>query len=185
MPITKTNKDEIILAALDVFRAKGYYNTAMSDLAEACGLQKGSFYHYFDSKETLMLAVLEKVRSSLQKHVFVLADNEALSAKEKMESILLKLGKWLLERNGGCIVGNTILETSGQNLIFKETLKGIFGDWTNAMRKIYMEQYSEGTAGRLAEQSVMEFEGAVMFSQLYENPQYLRDVYVRTMAKLK
>jgi hypothetical protein len=31
----------------------------------------------------------------------------------------------------------------------------------------------------------MEFEGAVMFSQLYENSQYLRDVYVRTMAKLK
>jgi TetR/AcrR family transcriptional regulator, transcriptional repressor for nem operon len=185
MPIVKTSKDEIVLTALNVFRENGYYNTSMSDLATACGLHKGSFYHYFDSKETLMLAVLEKVRSSLQKHVFIIAEDETLSAKEKMETILIKLGKWLLERNGGCIVGNTILETSGQNLVFKETLKGVFSDWTAAMRTIYKEQYTEGTAGRLAEQTVMEFEGAVMFSTLYGNPQYLRDVYVRTMAKLK
>jgi TetR/AcrR family transcriptional regulator, transcriptional repressor for nem operon len=185
MPIIKTNKDEIILIALDVFRNKGYYNTAMSDLAEACGLQKGSFYHYFESKEILMLEVLKKVRSSLQKHVFDIADDESLSAKEKMQKILLKLGKWLLEKNGGCIAGNTALETAGQNLIFKETLKGIFTDWKVALKKIFLEQYPESTATRLAEQAIMEFEGAVMMSVLYENQQYLKDVFVRTMAKLK
>ncbi len=185
MPLVKTNKEEIVLEALSVFRSKGYYNTSMHDLALACGLQKGSFYHYFPSKEVLMFEVLELVRANLQTHVFTIADRKDMPAKERLEKMLLKLGKYLLQQSGGCIVGNTILETAGQNIIFKDTLKGIFTDWAAAMKKVFIGQYSESSAQRLAEQVIMEFEGAIMMSQIYENAQYPRDVFVRTLAKLK
>ena len=185
MPVVKTSREEIIKVAIGVFRTKGYYNTSMNDLAQACDLQKGSFYHYFDSKEQLMLEGLQYVHMVLKSRVFIYADDPMLSAKEKLEKILLKLGKYLLEKSGGCIVGNTSLETAGQVTLFKSTLKAIFTDWITAMKTIFMEQYSESTAQRLAEQVIMEFEGAVMFSQIYDDQQYLKDVFVRTMAKLK
>ena len=184
MPISKTNKEEIIVEALKVLRKNGYYNTSMSDLAQACGLQKGSFYHYFPSKEILMEEVLKNIRTYLQAKVFSIVYLTELSGQERMEKMLLKLGKALLGTEGGCIVGNTTLETAGQALVFKETLKGVFDDWKAAMMNIFLEKHTESTSKRLAEQSVMEFEGAVMFSQLYDSDQYLKDVFVRTMARM-
>ncbi len=185
MPIVKTSREEIIKIAIGVFRTKGYHNTSMSDLAQACDLQKGSFYHYFSSKEQLMLEVLQYVQTVLRIHVFVYAEDQTLEPKAKLEKILLKLGKYLLQNTGGCIIGNTSLETAGQITLFRTTLKAIFSEWTQALKTVFMNQYTESTAQRLAEQVIMEFEGAVMFSQVYEDQQYLKDVYVRTMAKLK
>lgn len=52
------------------------------------------------------------------------------------------------------------------------------------MTSIFKEEYPEGTAGRLAQQSVMEFEGAVMLSQLFDSDQYLKDVFLRTLCKV-
>ena len=184
MPLVKTSKEEIVQTALGVFRKNGYYNTSMSDLAVACGLQKGSFYHYFDSKELLMAEVLTVVYQNLKEKIFVIAEDESLSPRDRLEKLLVKLGKALLMQDGGCIVGNTILETSNQNLSFKNTLKAIMEDWKAALVKILTSEYSEGTAGRMADQMVMEFEGAVMMSQLYENDQYLKDVFVRSLTKL-
>jgi len=185
MPLVKTNKEEIISTALGVFRKNGYHHTSMSILAEACGLQKGSFYHYFTSKEEIMAAVLKTVHEYLKTKVFSIAEEKNLLPKERMEKILLKLGNALLSQEGGCIVGNTTLEVAGQNVSFKGTLKDIFEDWRIAMKSIFIDEFPEGTAGRLAEQSVMEFEGAVMLSQIYENDQYLKDVFVRTLSKMK
>lgn len=185
MPITKTSKEEIIAEALRVFRKKGYYNTSMSDLAAQCGLQKGSFYHYFPSKEILMAEILKNVNSYLNVKVFSIAFEDQIAPKERMEKMLIKLGKVLLSQEGGCIAGNTTLETAGQNTIFKAILKNIFTDWTNAMKHIFIAVYSENTAQRLAEQAVMEFEGAVMFSLLFDSDQYLKDVFTRTLSKFK
>jgi AcrR family transcriptional regulator len=185
MPLVKTNKEEIIITALGVFRKNGYHHTSMSLLAKACGLQKGSFYHYFSSKEDIMAAVLQSVHDYLQTKVFSIASQKNLEPRERMEKMLLKLGKALLSQEGGCIVGNTTLEIAGQNLSFKPILKNIFEDWRMAMKIIFSEEYPEGTAGRLAEQSVMEFEGAVMLCQIYEKDQLMKDVFVRTLAKMR
>jgi len=183
MPTVKTSKEKIILQAIHVFRKKGYYNTSMSDLAEKCGLQKGSFYHYFSSKELLMVEVLKTVHLYLQAKAFSIAYNESLEPKERMSKMLLKLKKVLLSQEGGCIVGNTTLETVGQISDFKPILKSIFNDWTQAMQYLYCKVYAEKDAQKFAVQAVMEFEGAVMFSLLFESEHYLKDVYFRTMAR--
>ena len=57
MALQKITKEEIIRIGIDLFRKQGYNRTSMNDLALACGLQKGSFYHYFSSKEALMSAI--------------------------------------------------------------------------------------------------------------------------------
>jgi TetR/AcrR family transcriptional repressor of nem operon len=72
MPIQKVTKNEIIAKALNVFSNKGYHNTSMSDLAAEVGLLKGSFYHYFISKEELMLQILESIDYELKSSVYPL-----------------------------------------------------------------------------------------------------------------
>src|SRR4029077_5699200 len=50
---------ELLEAALDGFAQRGYRNTRLDDVAEAAGVTKGAIYHYFDTKEDLLLGVIE------------------------------------------------------------------------------------------------------------------------------
>lgn len=50
---------ELLEAALQVFALKGYRNARLDDVADAAGVTKGAIYHYFDTKETLLLRVVE------------------------------------------------------------------------------------------------------------------------------
>lgn len=184
MPIVKTDKKEILKAALSIFRVKGYYATSMADLSEACGLQKGSFYHYFKNKEAIMLELLELTDEKLITRVFSIAYEESLSPVARLETLLLNLGKTLLIQNGGCLVGNTILETSSNVGQFNSILKSIFDNWTLALTHIYKSLYPTETAKRMAEQTIMEFEGAIMFTQLYKEDRFLKEVYLKTLALL-
>jgi TetR/AcrR family transcriptional repressor of nem operon len=184
MPAQKVTREEIMLKSQVVITRQGYYNTSMNELAEACGVQKGSFYHYFPSKEGLMKEILENTRTVLQEKVFKIAYDETLTPAERLSKLLVKLGKILFMQQGGCFIGNTTLETAGNIPDFKKILRGIIEDWIDALQHLFKKKYPDETALRLAQQTVMEFEGAVMMKQLFDDEQLLIDVYTRTLAKL-
>jgi AcrR family transcriptional regulator len=184
MPVQKITKEEILLKASDVFRVKGYHNTSMQDLAEACGLLKGSLYYHFPSKEMLMKDLLLSIHKYLVERVFPIANDESLTPEIRMEKLLKKMGKLLLEKEGGCLIGNTTLETVGVVPEFQVVLRAIMDDWTTALQTIFVIRKSPELSFRLAQQTIMEFEGAAMFSKLYNEQQFLFDAFARTMVKL-
>jgi len=51
---------DIVQAAAQVFRQKGYHAASMQDIADAVGLQKASLYHHFASKQDILLEILDK-----------------------------------------------------------------------------------------------------------------------------
>src|SRR5215831_16353057 len=51
---------KLLDAARDVIRSKGYAGSTVDDICAAAGVTKGSFFHYFDSKEELGIAALER-----------------------------------------------------------------------------------------------------------------------------
>ena len=50
---------ELLDAALTVFAAQGYRTTTLDEVAEAAGVTKGTIYHYFSTKEELLLRAIE------------------------------------------------------------------------------------------------------------------------------
>ena len=63
MPRTKKDysgrKEQLVRTALDLFMEKGYESTTITDLQKGFGLTKGGMYHYFESKEEILDAVIE------------------------------------------------------------------------------------------------------------------------------
>ena len=55
--------NQIYESAARLFYEKGYASTSLQDLANAVGLQKGSLYHYIDSKEDLLFGITEYAHS--------------------------------------------------------------------------------------------------------------------------
>ena len=53
-------QEQLFNTAASLFAEKGYHGTSISDLARAMGLQKGSLYHYFKSKEELLFRLLDE-----------------------------------------------------------------------------------------------------------------------------
>lgn len=50
---------DIMLAARDVFREKGYEEAPLSEIAERANVVEGSIYRYFDNKRDLLVKVIE------------------------------------------------------------------------------------------------------------------------------
>jgi AcrR family transcriptional regulator len=61
----QATRDKLVAAARDVFADRGFAGTRMGDLADAAGVAHGTVYTYFDTKEDVLLAVLDAVRSDL------------------------------------------------------------------------------------------------------------------------
>jgi len=53
--------NEIIKAAIEVFLEKGYENTTMEAIAQKAGVSKGGLYHYFPSKDMVLVFANEKI----------------------------------------------------------------------------------------------------------------------------
>lgn len=57
---TTLRRDDILQAAAQIFREKGYHAASMRDIAEAVHLQKASLYHHLQSKQELLLELLDR-----------------------------------------------------------------------------------------------------------------------------
>lgn len=184
MPIYKTNRTEILEKAFILFQQKGYFHTSMNDVAQSCGLYKGSLYHYFPSKEIMMEQILIMLLENLRKKVFSIAYDETLIPTERLRTFLEQLELHLYFNQGGCLVGRITFEAAAQVPEFQTILRTIFSEWTDALTYIYNKRHYEDKAKLFAHQTLIELEGAIMLSQVFDDKQLLKDTYNRALMRL-
>ena len=80
----RLDKRELILAkGSQVMTRRGYHGTGVMEIVQAAGIPKGSFYHYFASKEDFALQALDFVyRPRLMRYAEALG-NAALSPRAR------------------------------------------------------------------------------------------------------
>jgi AcrR family transcriptional regulator len=94
MRITKKHDvrlNEILDAAEMLFVSKGYETTTVNDILDKVQIGKGTFYHYFKSKEDVMDGVIRRMVESIATGANAIADDPARTASEKMRSVLLSM----------------------------------------------------------------------------------------------
>ncbi|MDR2586890.1 MAG: TetR/AcrR family transcriptional regulator, partial [Coriobacteriales bacterium] len=94
MRITKKHDvrlNEIVDAAEMLFTSKGYETTTVNDILEKVQIGKGTFYHYFKSKEDVMDAVINRMVEGIVKCANAIADDSALTVNEKMRDAILSM----------------------------------------------------------------------------------------------
>lgn len=173
MPVKKADKRSILKESLNVFRHKGYHNASMSDIAAACGLLKGSIYHYFEGKEDLMREVIAYLHDWYSRKIFSIAYDPSLSGKEKLETLIQKSEEVFFNEPGGCLMANIGLEVAGVHEGFSKQIRDYFEDWVNCLAEIFKERHTEELSRDLAEISVAELEGGVMLMQIYQDKKHL------------
>jgi AcrR family transcriptional regulator len=80
-------REDILDAAAQVFRQKGFHGASMSDIAEAVNLQKASLYHHVSSKQEILLALLERALGMLTDQIAGIA-NQDIPADQKLRQMI-------------------------------------------------------------------------------------------------
>lgn len=66
MALTRPREAALLEAATRLFRERGFHATSMQDLAEALGMNRGSLYHYIDSKDDLLWTIVSDALARLE-----------------------------------------------------------------------------------------------------------------------
>lgn len=80
-------RNDILDAAAQVFRKKGFHGSSMADIAEAVNLQKASLYHHVASKQEILLALLDRAIEMLTEQIAPLVKQSAPADKKLREMI--------------------------------------------------------------------------------------------------
>jgi AcrR family transcriptional regulator len=76
------NKDQILIAAAQIFRDKGFHAASMQDIAEAVNLQKASLYYHVNSKQEILLEILDKALDVITERVSeAIQDNSSVDMR--------------------------------------------------------------------------------------------------------
>lgn len=80
-------RDDILDAAAQVFRQKGFHGASMSDIATAVKLQKASLYHHVSSKQEILLDLLERALGLVTDYISEIS-NRPLPADQKLREMI-------------------------------------------------------------------------------------------------
>lgn len=171
----KTSKEEILKKAIELFKQKGYHKTSMANIADACGLIKGSIYHHFKSKDEIGLEALRFIHLYFKENIFSISYRSDISLKEKIELFIKRVDDYFLDSEGGCLFGNLALELPASSVVFRDEIKLYFLDWEESLEKIFKSKYSESESKSLAKEYVALTQGSIMMMNLYGNKEeYLK-----------
>jgi AcrR family transcriptional regulator len=82
--VSEERKTQILTAATKVFTKHGFSGARMDDIVAESGLSKGAIYWYFDSKESIIIRILDQFFNWETAHLRELLDRE-VSAQKKLE----------------------------------------------------------------------------------------------------
>ena len=81
-------KGRLLATAATLFNQKGYERTTVRDLASAVGIQSGSIFHHFKTKEAILKAVMEET-IVFNTHLMKARLEEAPTPKDKLLALIV------------------------------------------------------------------------------------------------
>lgn len=87
-------RNEILDAARQFAYTKGYEQMTIQDILDDLKISKGAFYHYFDSKQALLEALIERMLDGAEQVIIPIVYDPDLLALEKLRRYFTTLGRW-------------------------------------------------------------------------------------------
>jgi TetR/AcrR family transcriptional regulator, transcriptional repressor for nem operon len=130
-----STRERLIYAAIELFWEKGYANTSMSDLLTRANANSGSFYHFFPSKEDLLIAVLDRYFTLLHPQMLAPAWEGIDDPIERIFALLARYRMLILQTDCtyGCPIGRLALEIGPEQKEVHRLLAKNFNGWTAAV----------------------------------------------------
>ena len=183
--IMKKNKTrtDIICIGMELIALHGYNTTGIDAVLKQAGVPKGSFNHFFGSKEEFGLGVIDHFADHCDEKLRTFFDDEEVPPLNRIrnyfENGLLDMAENRFTK--GCLIGNLGQELTGQNERFRARIETIFSAWQQRFAACLHEAKQKGQLASEADPAVIaEFilsgwEGAILRAKVMKDSQPLRN----------
>ncbi|MGE4373570.1 MAG: TetR/AcrR family transcriptional regulator [Xanthobacter sp.] len=174
-------RELLLRSGLETLTEKGFSATGIDEILNRVGVPKGSFYHYFDSKEAYGLELIECYGEffalKLKRHFC----NNALTPMNRLRAFIMDATDGMARYNfrRGCLIGNLGQEMGSLPESFRARLKSIFEDWQARLSACLIDAQKAGEIDPDADTAQLSaffwigWEGAVLRAKLEQSPEPL------------
>lgn len=124
-------RDRLLKTAFQLFHEQGYHATGVATILREAGVNPGSMYHFFASKDQLLLGVLEFALGYLGPAVMEPVEARTTDPLDRVEALLAQYrsGMQAAGCRMGCPMGNLALEVSDGNPEARDLIHKNFENW--------------------------------------------------------
>jgi AcrR family transcriptional regulator len=166
-------RETLIKVAMRLFADKGYNSTSVADILKEAKVNSGSLYHHFDTKQSLLIGVLETYRDGIEAMLIEPAWAGVDDPIERLFALLARYRELLKATDCvyGCPIGSLALELHEPDPPVRALLAANFDRWID-----FIERCLDAARDRLPpdidKHALAQFvltimEGAVMQSRTY------------------
>ena len=134
-------REKLVMTAMQLFAEKGYESTSVADILKTAGVNSGSLYHFFPTKQELLAEVLRWYRDGIERMLLAPAWKGVADPIERVFA-LLKRYRLALTGSGcvyGCLIGNLALELHEPDPAVRELIAANFDAWVDATERCFVE----------------------------------------------
>src|ERR1700733_11863130 len=185
-------RERILFSALRLFAEKGYLSTSIADILKAAGAHSGSLYHFFPTKQDVLVAVLGLYRDGIEPMLLAPAWDGVSDPIDRVFALLAAYRRMLVDTDClyGCPIGSLALELHKPDPPVRDLLAVNFAGWVSHVQTcldLARDRLPAGTDTRaLATFVLTVMEGGVMQSRTHRTLEafdagitQLRDYFMR------
>lgn len=170
-------RDLLIRTGLETLTEQGYSATGLDKILKRAGVPKGSFYHYFESKEAFGLQIIDSYGDFFAKKLDHHFSNPALPPLDRLRAFVndAKSGMARFNYRRGCLIGNLGQEMGSLPESFRQSLIKVFEDWRSRLTTCFSDAQETGDLShefepaQLAASFWIGWEGAVLHAKLEQS----------------
>ncbi|QEP44998.1 TetR/AcrR family transcriptional regulator [Ectothiorhodospiraceae bacterium BW-2] len=185
MQPTLNTKNRILAVARDLFHSRSYADVGIQEICALSKVQKGSFYHFFPSKQDLAVAVIDNMAEDWATGFVAESFDPNLTPMERLEYMVDAIYYWqkaakdIDGRLPGCLFGNLALELSTRDDVLRAKLRAVFDKASYQFRQALDEAVAAGSLPPLhteltALAMLAYLEGVILIAKTQNDPELIR-----------
>ena len=183
----------LIRAGVAVLTEKGFSAVGIEEILSAAGVPKGSFYHYFASKEAFGLALIDAYADYFTRKLDRCFSDESRLPLDRLRGFFddVRDGMARFGYRRGCLVGNLGQEMGTLPESFRDRLSATLRDWEERTAGCLSAAQAAGQVAPGADCAALArffwigWEGAVLRAKLERGPAALNDFATGFLALLQ
>lgn len=142
--IETQRKAQILEAARTVFAEKGLSDARMEDIANVCGLSKGTVYLYYKNKDDLIEGLLQALFNDLLAHLQALLAQDMLTVRERLMGYVDALITAMQTDASMLNIAYEFYALASRRPTVRDFLAGYFAEYRQTLQTLFTQGITQG-----------------------------------------
>lgn len=137
-------RNEILDAAEQLMATRGYEQMTIQDIIDKLQIAKGTVYHYFNSKEAVLEALVVRMGEQIEQFIIPIIADPTLSALEKLLRYFSASDQWKMSHRSFVLTFTRFWYTDENAIVHRKLLRDGLKRYMPYLSQIIRQGVSEG-----------------------------------------